>query len=125
MKQRLSTDLGCAMFVSRAAQMAGCATQAPSQRRETTAATIRAAEEVGAAKIPAAALHLQLAEEQAEHASKLIERGGDVERADAELLLMRAEADADLALALAREDKDRVAAQQAVDSVRSFLTAHE
>ncbi len=84
---------------------------------ETSAATIRAAQEVGASEVPQAALHVQLAREQAEQAKGLLEQG---ERERAESLFARAQADADLALALAREDVDKVAAQQALDNVRTL-----
>jgi hypothetical protein len=55
-----------------------------------------------------------------EYARRLQEKGGDVNEADAQVLLMRAQADADLALALARENEDRMAAQQALDSARNI-----
>ncbi len=111
------------LLITAFAVSAGCAASVPNTRMESSAASIRAAQEVGAAKVPAAALHLQLAEEQAEHAKRLIDKGGDVERADAELLLMRAQSDADLALAIAREEGDRIATQQAVDSAASIQNA--
>jgi hypothetical protein len=111
------------LLVAALAVCAGCSATAPSTRVESSAASIRAAQEAGAAKEPSAALHLQLAEEQAEHAKGLIAEGGDVERADAELLLMRAQADAELALAIAREGKDRIATQQAVDQAYSTQTS--
>jgi hypothetical protein len=85
---------------------------------ETSAATIRAAQEVGSSNVPQAALHVQLAREQAEHAKELLKRGGNDNRAQADSLFARAQADADLALALAREDVDRDAAQEALNDVR-------
>src|SRR5581483_10321584 len=73
----------------------------PSLGAETTAGAIRAAEEIGAARSPAAALHLELAKEQFEHARKLTKPDdGPL----AGRLLLRAQADAELALALVRED---------------------
>jgi hypothetical protein len=85
-----------------------------------SAATIRAAQEVGGADVPRAALHIQLAREQAEQARLLVEEGGDDERNRADFLLMRAQADANLALALAREDDERKQAEQALANVRSI-----
>ena len=110
---------GCVTIAIAMALVGGCASQPSSNRTETSAATVRAAQEVGADRVPAAQLHLQLAKEQMEYARRLQEQGGDVNHADAQILLMRAQADADLALALARENDDRLAAQQALDRARS------
>ncbi len=95
----------------------GCGSTAPTERQESTAASIRAAEEVGARKVPEANLHLQLALEQSEHARQLM-ANGDKERAQA--LLMRAEADAALALALARESAERHEAEVAMAKVQEL-----
>jgi hypothetical protein len=89
----------------------------PTQRMESSSAAIRAAEEVGAPKVPEAALHLQLAREQTEHAKALLAKG---ERDGVKGLLMRAEADADLAVALSREDTSRRQAQEAVEEARTL-----
>lgn len=82
---------------------AGCATtQAPpTDQLATSLAAVRGAEEAGAADVPQAALHLQLAEEQLERARKTDDYG----RAAA--LAVRAGEDAELALALAREQQAR------------------
>jgi hypothetical protein len=109
--------LGNASLTTALSLLVGCATAPPPERMETSAATIRAAQEVGASEVPQAALHVQLAREQAQRAKGLLEQG---ERARAESLFARAQADADLALALAREDVDKVAAQQALDNVRTL-----
>ncbi len=111
---------GCVTIAMSMALLGGCASQPSSKRTETSASTVRAAEELGAAKVPAAELHLQLAKEQMEYARRLQEQGGDVNQADAQILLMRAQADADLAVALARESQDRQAAQQALDRAVSM-----
>ena len=79
---------------------------------ESSAGAIRAAEEVGAAHSPQAALYLQLAKEEFEHARKLTSPD---DLPAGTRLLQRAEADADLALALARENTDKVEAQAALD----------
>jgi len=84
---------------------------------EASAASIRAAEEVGATNVPRASLHLQLAKEASERASKLVEDGDNEE---ASLVLMRAEADAELALALARNEREKNQARQASEKVREL-----
>ena len=100
------------------AVVAGCASSpAPTEKLEATSASIRAAQEVGAPRVPAASLHLQLALEQTEHAKTLMAKG---EKKQASSLLMRAEVDAELALALAREDTERTQAQQAYNQVRAL-----
>jgi hypothetical protein len=89
----------------------------PKERVASSRAAMRSAEEMGARHVPAAALHLQLANEQADFAKALIQKG-DNERAG--WVLMRAEADAELALALARESSLRAEAHQAMDKVRAL-----
>jgi Domain of unknown function (DUF4398) len=122
MKHSLSRALGGATLATCLALVTSCATTPSSGRTESSGAAIRAAQEVGASKVPQAALHLQLAREQAEHARALVASGDSDDRAQAESLLMRAQADAELALALAREDVERSAAQQAVDDVNTMRT---
>jgi hypothetical protein len=98
--------------------LAGCASAPPPvERMESSTAAIRAAEEVGAPRVPQAALHLQLAKEQSDHAKAVVANG---DREQAEGLLMRAEADAELAVALAREDAARSEARQAMDQIRAL-----
>ena len=111
---------GSLLFTAAAA--AGCASEtAVSERAETSTAAIRAAEEVGATKVPRAALHLQLAKEESEHAKELSAKG-DKDRASS--LLLRAEADADLAVALSREQSERSDATQAIDKVHELQKAN-
>jgi hypothetical protein len=97
---------------------AGCAsTGTPSNdQAESSSAAIRAAEEVGATHSPDAALHLQLAKEQFEHAQMLPQK--DKEWADR--LLMRAQVDAELALALARSETEKSQALGAIDKVKKL-----
>ena len=98
--------------------LSACATTAvPQERMVASQGSIRAAEEVGADKVPAAALHLQLAREETEQAKKAIQQGANV-RAD--YLLQRAEADAELSMALAREAPLRAQAQEAIDKLQSI-----
>jgi hypothetical protein len=99
-----------------AALIAGCGSS-PSLNKEPSASAIRAAEEVGASKVPSASLYLQLAKEGLEKANGLA-RNGDKE--EAESMLLRAQADAELAVALSRGDADKKDAAQAIDRVRQL-----
>lgn len=94
----------------------GCGGAAvPQARMTSSAASIRAAEEVGAEANPQAALHLRLAKEQRQRALELI-RNDD--NAEAARMLMRAESDAELALELAREAGVRADANKTLEEVR-------
>jgi outer membrane murein-binding lipoprotein Lpp len=97
--------------------LAGCATTVPTEKVSAANSSIRAAEELGAPKVPQAALHLQLAKEETGHAEKLI-KDGDPEGATG--LLMRAQADAELAVAEAREAPMKVEAQQEIERARAL-----
>jgi hypothetical protein len=103
-------------LIAVAACIVGCAS-APPLRTEPSTSGIRAAEEVGAAKVPRAALHLQLAKEELERAKKL---GADGDKEQGTSMLLRAQADAELAVALSREDTERVEAQAAVARVKQL-----
>ena len=106
-----------AQGASVALMLAGCATTAvPHELMASSQGAIRAAEEIGAEKVPSAALHLQLAKEQADRANTCIKDGDNLR---ARYILQRAEADADLALALAREAPLRAEAQKAVDELQA------
>ena len=105
--------IGMAVVV--AALAAGCG-GAP-LRTEASTSGIRAAEEVGANKVPQAALHLQLAREELEKAKALSANG---EKDEAASLLSRSEADAELAVALSREDAEKTEARAAVERVRAL-----
>jgi hypothetical protein len=96
--------------------VAGCAANVP-LRTEASTSVIRAAEEAGAAKVPQAALHLQLAKEELELAKGLAAKG---EKEQAASMLLRAEADAELAVVLSREDAERSEAQAAVARARQL-----
>ncbi len=100
-----------------AASIVGCAS-APPMRTEPSTSGIRAAEEVGAAKVPQAALHLQLAKEELERAKKL---GADGDKEQGSSMLLRAQVDAELAVALSREDTERNEARAAVGRVNQLL----
>lgn len=96
--------------------VAGCATT-QALHTETSTAAIRSAEELGAPKVPQAALHLQLAKEAMVAATALNE-AGDTDEANS--LLERAEADAELAVALSRAEADKSAALAAMERVRKL-----
>jgi hypothetical protein len=78
----------------------GCGGAAmPSAKLTNAQSEVRAAEAVGAAKDPQAALHLKLARDEVKRAEKFIEQGDNEE---AELVIDGARVNAELALTLAR-----------------------
>ena len=96
--------------------LAACsAVKIPAERLERSESSIRGAEEVGAANVPAAKLHLQLAKDQTIAAKKMAENGDE----RALLVLSRAESDADLALALTREATVHADAQKATEDLKA------
>ena len=110
--------IGIMVFITAVAAFAisaGCA-NAP-LRTEGSTSGIRAAEEAGAAKVPQASLHLQLAREELESAKVLAAKG---EKEKAAFMLTRAQADAELAVALARGDAEESEARAAVERVRQL-----
>jgi hypothetical protein len=109
-----------ALFLG-AALVGGCAsTRPPTEKMESSAASIRGAEQAGAEDVPRAALYLQLANEQSAKAKTLIAAGGKDNMRAASNLLMRASADGELAIALADDDKARLAAEQAVTEIQTY-----
>lgn len=107
--------IGAQLFVF-TALLAGCGSD-PALRTEGSTSGIRAAEEVGAANVPRASLHLQLAKEQLEKAKKL---SADGESAKAASMLARSEADAELAVALSHEDAEKTDAKAAIERVKQL-----
>jgi len=112
-----SGSLSFVLAVVAGASMVGCAS-APPMRTESSTSGIRAAQEVGAEKVPQAALHLQLAKEELERAKKL---GADGDKEQGSSMLLRAQVDAELAVALSRESAERTEAQAAVGRVNQLL----
>ena len=104
-----------AVAVAATGIVAGCA-NVP-LKTEASTSGIRAAEEAGAAKVPQASLHLQLAKEELESAKKLAAKG---EKEMADSMLIRAEADAELAVSISREDAERTEAKAAVERARQL-----
>jgi len=105
----------CAVAVVATAILAGCAS--PPLRTEKSTSGIRAAEEAGAAKVPQASLHLQLAKEELELARAMTKKG---DKEEGRTMLMRAEADAELAVVLSRGDAEKSEAMAAVERVRQL-----
>ncbi len=103
------------MAIAATAIVAGC-TNAP-LRTEASTSGIRAAEEAGAAKVPQASLHLQLAKEELELAR---EQSSEGKKEEAQSTLSRAEADAELAVTLSHEDAEKTEAMAAVARVRQL-----
>lgn len=105
------------MIAAVSALAAGCASAPlPAERMASSQGSIKAAEAAGARNEPTAALHLRLAQENYEKATKMA-KDGDTERA--KLVLQRAEADAELALVLARESQERTEAQRMLEQMRA------
>lgn len=101
--------------------LGACAsTPIPADRLARSRATIRSAQELGAEKVPKAALHLKVANDHLDAARKLIAEG---ENERAEYVLMRAEADAEAAVALTHENAARDDAQETLDEVKRLKTA--
>jgi hypothetical protein len=104
-----------ALAIMATALVVGC-TSVP-LKTETTESSIRAAEEVGAAKLPQASLHLQLAKEELDRANQLFEKGDKEEAAS---LLLRADSDAELAVTLSHGDAEKREAELAMARVRKL-----
>jgi hypothetical protein len=100
--------------------LVACATSpVPADRLAKSTAAVRSAHEVGADRVPPAALHLKVANEELDLAKKLLAEG-DNHRA--EYVLLRAQVDADTALQLAREEQARIDAQKTIDEVQRVKT---
>ena len=108
-------NLVFALAVVAIAIAAGCASTP--LRTEASTSGIRAAEEVGAAKVPQASLNLQLAKEELDLARKLQAKN---EKEQAASMLLRAEADAELAVTLSHGDAERLEAEKAIERVRQL-----
>ena len=107
--------MGFTVAVAAIAIVMGCA-NAP-LRTEASTSGISAAEEAGAATVPQASLHLQLAREELELAKGLAAKG---EKEKAASMLLRAEADAELAVALSHGDAEKAEAIAATERVRQL-----
>jgi hypothetical protein len=87
----------------------GCSSGTPPVKEiNQTQAAVRAAQEVGATSVPAASLHLKLAQDQLRDAKILMDRD---ENEAARAVINRARADAELAIALAHTSDARIKAR--------------
>jgi hypothetical protein len=93
----------------------------PTARVGSAEAAVRAAREVGAERVPAAALHLRIAQHELSRAQALV-RDGEYEHA--EWMLVRSEADAEVAVALAREAQQRSVADESAARLRNASMQH-
>lgn len=110
-----------AVFFIVALAGAACASfPPPTDTLANSLASVRGAEELGAADVPKAALALQLANEEVNKAKKLM-ADGDNELAHS--MALRAGNDAELAIALTREDRARVTAEKAKSGVEAAKAA--
>ncbi len=106
MTQRLVPILGVVFALAAAA----CASHPPPTDTMANAlASMRGAEELGAASVPQASLQLQLAHEEVNKAKKLMD---DKKHDRAHNMALRAVHDAELAIALTREAKAKEAAER-------------
>jgi hypothetical protein len=104
------------MLVLFVATTASCAARPlPAARVGSAEAAVRSARDHGAMRLPDAAMHLRLAEDQVVRARRLINEG---EHERAAWLLVRAEADATVADALAREAEQKSAAEETSNRAR-------
>lgn len=104
------------------AAVAACASRpSPVARVGSAEAGVRAARELGAAKVPEAQLHVQMADEELGLAKRLIRDG---EHDAAATMLARAQADAELAVALTREAGARAHAADVQANVRAAAEAN-
>jgi hypothetical protein len=96
--------------------LGGCAALLlPADRVARSEASIRTAEELGAAKVPAAQLHLTMAKDQTAEARRLASAGDK----RAPVMLWRAQADGELSLNLTREAQLHAEALKAEADVTS------
>lgn len=99
----------------------GASMPEPKQPMAEAEAAARSARELGAEALPAAKLHVKLADEQINDARDRL-AAGDYVRAT--YLLLRARADAELALALAREQSAVAERQRVVEQSNTVLNAN-
>jgi hypothetical protein len=103
-------------FVLVAWLLGGCGgAKPPTAQVGRSEAAIRGAVEVGAPKVPEAALHLKMARDNLAAAQKLM---ANEDYDEAALLLQRAEADADVAIALSKEAQAQEQADAAHDKIK-------
>jgi hypothetical protein len=89
----------------------------PTAKMTDAKSEIKAAEAVGAAQVPKAALHLKLARDEVARAEALLKQGDEEEAA---LMLDRARIDAELSLTLARGSQARAEATEATKQIEAL-----
>jgi regulator of protease activity HflC (stomatin/prohibitin superfamily) len=120
---RILNPADMAVCILLTAVIAGCSSgPAFNQSSEPSKSAIRAAEEVGAGKLPSAALYLQLAKEELERA-RVLAAAGDKEQAAS--MLTRAEADAELAITLSHKQSEKMASMKAMERMRQLREDHQ
>ena len=102
----------------------GCAgAPRPDDQLVASEASVRTAQEIGAQHIPSAALELQLAEDELQHAKDFI-RNGDNDKAKRELV--KSKADSDLALSLTKREHALAEADTAQTNLKALnAPAHQ
>jgi hypothetical protein len=90
----------------------------PTEHLASSMAAVRGAQEAGAERVPEAALHLKLAEEQIAQAKNMISKG---DNARADRLAIRAYNDAELANSMARNE----AATRRLETYRTLASGGE
>lgn len=106
------------LAVSAASALMACgATAVPEAKMTRAVSAVRAAEAVNAEEHPDASLHLKMARDEIERATRHIEDGDD---RDAERALDRAEVDAEVALHLARANEAEAEAREALKKVNEL-----
>jgi hypothetical protein len=93
-----------------------------SEHLATTEGPMRAAEELGAARVPEAALELKLARDEMEQAKQFLKEGNK-QRAD--LMLLRAQADAELAVLLAKKAPLEAEARNTAEQVKALQQSNQ
>lgn len=113
MSNRICVFLGAALVCGACASF-----PPPTNTMANTQASMRGADELGAARVPAAALQMQLASEEVNKAKKLM---ADGENEAAHYMALRAGNDAELAIALTRESHARSEAVKADKGVQDAI----
>jgi hypothetical protein len=93
-----------------------------SEHLAQTEGPLRAAEELGAARVPEAALELKLAKDEIEQDKQFL-KDGNKQRAD--MMLLRSQADAELAVALARKAPLEAEARNAAEQVKALQQSNQ
>jgi hypothetical protein len=117
-EKAMVSNLRCSLMGLAVGILAGCAGSAkPDDLIASSEASVKTAQEIGAQGYPRAALSLQLAVDELQHARDFI-KSGDEEKA--KLQLLRAKVDGDLALALTQSARAVADAEAARERLRAI-----